>query len=98
MKYDALGHTCIQDRLTVHRCERAGELSGALREHEMRKRKVAGNRKNEGWRVTRAIKTALARIEKRDPKFGGALRESIETGQFFSYSPQGRPRCGKIKK
>jgi len=64
----------------------------------MRKRKVAGNRKSEGRRVTRAIKTALARIEERDPKLGGALRESIETGQFFSYSPQGRPRRGKIKK
>jgi len=64
----------------------------------MRKRKVAGNRKSEGRRVTRAIKTALARIEERDPKLGVALRESIETGQFFSYSLQEGPRRGKIKK
>ena len=58
----------------------------------MRTRKVPGDRKSEGRRISRAIKTALARIEERDPKLGGALRESIEIGQFFSYSPKGRRR------
>lgn len=64
----------------------------------MRKQKVPGNRKGEGQRVTRAIKTALARIEERDPKLGGALRDSIETGQFFSYSSKRRSGRGKVKK
>jgi len=58
----------------------------------MRTRKVPGDRKSGGRRISRAIKTALARIEERDPKLGGALRESIEMGQFFSYSPKGRRR------
>jgi hypothetical protein len=64
----------------------------------MREPEVPGNRKSEGRRISRAIKTALARIEVRDPKLGGALRESIETGQFFSYSPKGRRRRRKVKK
>jgi hypothetical protein len=54
--------------------------------------------KSEGRRVSRAIKAALARIEERDPKLGGVLRESIEMGQFFSYSPKGRGRRRKVKK
>lgn len=61
-------------------------------------RKVPGNRKSEGRRISRAIKTALGRIEERDPNLGGALRESIEMGQFFSYSPRGRGRRRKVKK
>jgi hypothetical protein len=64
----------------------------------MRKRKGPVNRKSEGRRVTRAIKTALARIDERDPKLGGALRESIETGEFFCYSPKERPLRSKGKK
>jgi hypothetical protein len=64
----------------------------------MRVRKGQENRKREGRRISRAIKTALARIEERDPKLGSALRESIETGQFFSYSPNGRRRRRKVKK
>jgi hypothetical protein len=63
----------------------------------MRKRKTPKNREGDGRRVTRAIKTALAHIEERDPKLGGALRDSIETGEFFSYSPKGRPRRRKVK-
>ncbi|MGA6971242.1 MAG: hypothetical protein WBY93_06395 [Candidatus Binatus sp.] len=54
--------------------------------------------KSEGRRVSRAIKAALARIEERDPKLGGVLRESIEMGQFFSYSSNGRGRRRKVKK
>lgn len=64
----------------------------------MRTRKAPGDRKSEGRRVSRAIKAALECIEERDPKLGGVLRESIEMGQFFSYSPNGRRRRRKVKK
>ena len=64
----------------------------------MRKSKIPGNQKSESRRVSRAIKTALARIVERNPKLGGTLRESIETGKFFSYSPKARTRRRKLKK
>ena len=43
--------------------------------------------KLERRRVTRAIKLALARIAEKNPELARLLKETIETGQYLSYSP-----------
>lgn len=45
--------------------------------------------KLERLRVARAIKLALAKIAKQDPALARLLRESIKTGTYLSYLPQG---------
>jgi len=72
--------------------------AGALQESDMRSRKKPGKQKSESRRVSRAIETALTRIEECDPNLGDVLRESIETGEFFSYSPKQRARRHKTEK
>ena len=62
------------------------------------RRRVPKQVQRDRRRVTRALKVALARISEHDPTLGSTLREAIETGQFFSYSPKGAAFRRKLKR
>ena len=54
----------------------------------MRRRKASKQPRTDAERVARAIDSAIERIKERDPILGRILRETIETGDYFSYTPK----------
>jgi hypothetical protein len=52
----------------------------------MRCPKVSKDSSSEAEQVARAIEAAIERINERDPILGRILRETIETGDYFSYT------------
>jgi hypothetical protein len=54
----------------------------------MRRRKSSKHPRSDAEQVARAIDAAIERINERDPILGRILRESIETGDYFSYTPK----------
>ena len=57
-------------------------------DHAMRRRKSSKDPLIDAEQVARAIDAAIERINERDPILGRILRESIETGDYFSYTPK----------
>jgi hypothetical protein len=57
-------------------------------DHAMRRRKSSKDPLIDAEQVAQAIEAAIERISERDPILGRILRETIETGDYFSYSPK----------
>jgi hypothetical protein len=55
-----------------------------------RDRHSASNAERARISVTRAIKSALDRIEAESPTLGGHLRTTVHTGTYCSYTPDSR--------
>jgi hypothetical protein len=49
------------------------------------------NERHERRRITRAIKVALELIAEHDAELAGFLSETINTGEYLSYSPGSEP-------
>ena len=55
-----------------------------------RDRKAASQAERARLSVTKAIRSAIARVEEADPKLGGHLRSTLRTGIYCSYTPDPR--------
>jgi hypothetical protein len=76
-------------KLTADQSEPDGAISSCARmDGAMRRRKVSKDPRKEAERVARAIDAAIERVSERDPILGRILRETIETGDYLSYTPK----------